>query len=157
MLFLKDNIIDMKNFFPLFFITLTLLTGCNKSQKNTPETKEPHYQEVEDLHIEWKDLFNQNNDRYYCYVYGVACSACSYLRESVTTFAKSEKEHFYFIYPSDDIVFVDDEETAIKSLGAKSIEDVSIYTTPTLIEISNKVITNYTRDYYQIKSFVESK
>ena len=56
---------------------------------------------------------------------------------------------------SDDIDYVDDEETAEASLGATSIADVHIYTTPTLIKITDGTVTYYSRDYYEIKSLIE--
>ena len=151
-----ENSHVMNRLLSLFIMSVTLLTGCNKQKEPTPSGKDPHYNEVEELHIGWKDLFNQEDDVYYAYVYSVSCVPCSSLREQVTTFAKGGYVHFYFVYPSDDVPFIDDSVQADNSLGATKIEDVYCYSTPCLIEISDHVITKYTRDYYEIKTFVES-
>ena len=129
----------------LFLLPITLLSGCQKN--NEPSHKEPHYQEVEEYHIEWKDIFSQQQDKYYVYVYSIACPQCSALREDITNIAKKGFAHLYFVYPDDDIAFTRNEEEADNSLGASSLENVYIYTTPTLMEFTNKEITSYTRDY----------
>ena len=146
----------MKRLLPLVLISLFLSTGCQKNNKNTSSFIEPHYEEVEELHIEWKDLLNQKEEQYFAYVYSVTCTPCSMLRAEVISFAKEKKTNFYFIYPSDDIPFTKDENLADASLGKNRIEDVYCYSTPTLIGIDNKTITKYSRDYYEIKGFIES-
>ena len=145
----------MKHYILPLLVAFATLCGCSNIVTSSDEYREPHYNEVENMHIEWNDLFNQSQDNYYVYVYSVACTACSMLREDMVKFAKKEGQHFYFIYPSDDITFTDDEDVADASIGATSIENVNIYTTPTLMEITNKTVTYYSRDYYQIKALIE--
>ena len=146
----------MKHILVILTTTFITLAGCGKEKGITSSNNVPHYNEVEELHIEWNDLFNQNNDSYYAYVYSVTCTPCSMLREQVTSFSKGNYVNFYFVFPNDDIPFVNDENTADASLGKNNINDVYIYNTPTLIGITNKTITSYSRDYYEIKSFIES-
>ena len=147
----------MKKVIPLILLSAAILCGCQKSEEpSTSSYTEPHYSEVEEMHIEWKDLFNQVDDQYYAYVYSVTCTPCSILRQEMIEFAKSGKVHFYFIYPSDDVPFVNDPDLADASLGATSLENVYCYNTPTLIEITAEAVTKYSRDYYEIKSFIES-
>lgn len=148
----------MKRIIALLVLSSTMLVGCQKGNDTSSSSHryEPYYKDVENLHIEWNDMFNQSDDKYYVYAYSVTCTACSMLREEIIDFAKASYVNFYFIYPSDDINFVDTEEEAYASKGATAIENVSIYTTPTLIEITNRTITDYTRDYYEIKHFIES-
>ena len=146
----------MKQYLVPLLIPIVMLVGCNKQKETTTTYNEPHYEEVEELHIEWKDIFNQENSAYYAYIYSVTCTPCSMLREEVINFAKGNNVNFYFVYPSDDIAFTDDSNLADASLGATSIENVYCYNTPTLIGITNKTITSYSRDYYEIKSFIES-
>ena len=146
----------MKHIFGIVITVLIALAGCGKNKGATSSYNEPHYNEVEEYHIEWKELFNQDNDSYYAYVYSVTCTPCSMLREEIINFAKGHYVNFYFIYPSDDISFTEDSSIADASLGKSSINDVYIYTTPTLIGITNKTITSYSRDYYEIKAFIES-
>ena len=147
----------MKKIIPLILITLSSICGCQKKDNSsTSSYVEPHYNEVEELHIEWKDLFNQSENQFYAYVYSVTCTPCSMLRTEITEFAKSGKVKLYFIFPSDDIAFTNDETLADASLGATSLENVYCYSTPTLIEITANAVTKYTRDYYEIKSFIAS-
>ena len=141
----------------LLLIPLILCSGCKKqNNEQSSSFSSPHYNEVEELHIHWNDLFLQKDNEYYAYVYSVTCPPCSSLREEVITFAKSGRISFYFIYPSDDVPFIEDMELAESSLGATEIEDVYCYSTPTLIGITNKTITYYSRDYYNIKNQIES-
>lgn len=145
----------MKHFFALLFIPLLTLSQCGDNN-TTSAHREPHYEEVEDLHIEWDDLFSQNNDKYYVYFYGIGCGYCSALREDMTSLARSGKETIYFMYPSDDVQFTDNLSIAVNSLGATSIEDVYLYSTPTLMKIKNKTITEYIREYNTIRDFIDS-
>lgn len=141
----------------LLLIPLTLLTSCQKSEDSSIKDSDftPYYNEVEDLHINWKDIFLMENEIYRIYVYSVTCTPCSMLREKIINYALKEGNNLYFIYPSDeDVPFVDDEELADSSLGATSIENIYCYSTPTLIEINNKVVTYYSHDYYQIEAYV---
>lgn len=147
----------MKKLFVPLLIVCFALCGCTNKQGNTSSSFDgPYYKEVEDLHIGWDDLFNQKENQYYAYVYSVTCTPCSMLREEVIEFARSGKVPFYFVNPNDDIPFVNDAETADASLGATSLENVYCLSTPTLIGITDKTVTTYSRDYYQIKGFIES-
>jgi len=147
----------MKRLFCLASAML-ILTGCSnkKEEEKEPSYVEPHYQEVEELHIEWPTLFSQPESKYYAYVYAVTCSPCSSLREKITNAAKSGKAKIYFVFPSDDVPFTEDLDQAMSSLGATAIENVYCYSTPTLIEITDKTVSLYTRDYYEIETFLES-
>ena len=147
----------MKRFLSLLMIPISMISGCQKSNDSSSSIyQEPIYNEVEHLHIHWEDLFNQNNDKYYAYIYSVICTPCSMLREQVIDFALKEEVPFYFVNPNDDIPFTEDASLADASINATSIDQVYCYSTPTLIEITNRVITRYSRDYYEIKSFIES-
>ena len=145
----------MKRILPLLLVSISLLSSCgNTEETSTSSSKGPYYLEVENLHIEWKDLFNQNNI-YFVYIYSLACYTCSMLREDVINYALKEDTNMYFVYPEDDIPFTDDETLAKASLGATSIENVYCYVTPTLIEINNGVVVTYLNDYYQIRDIVK--
>lgn len=146
----------MKHIFTVFIVLFTLLNQCSQNNKEQEEKKEPHYVEVEEYHINWSDLFVQEDDTYYVYVYSIACVYCSQIREKITDLAKKELVDLYFVYPSDDITFINDEEKAYSSIGASKIEDVYIYTTPTLMKISDKIIEEYTRNYDEINAFLDS-
>ena len=58
--------------------------------------------------------------------------------------------------PSDDVAFTSDLDLAMSSLGKKDVKDVYIYSTPTLIEITDKTISLYTREYSEIDNFLNS-
>ena len=151
-----ENRCVMKRLKSLLFIPLIVLSGCAKQKEPEEPKQEPHYEEVENLHIKWENLFNQEDDKYYAYIYSVTCVPCSMLREQVIEFAKASYVHFYFIYPSDEIPFVENPAQADGSIGASSIENVYCYSTPCLIEITDHTITNYSRDHYEIKDFMET-
>ena len=150
----------MRKLLPLILLVPFSLCGCQKKgqekQEEPSEHVEPHYNEVENLHINWSDLFRQSEDTYYAYVYFVTCTPCSYLREKVVGVAQSGKTHLYFVMPSDDVPFTSDLDLAMSSLGKKDVKDVYIYSTPTLIEITDKAISLYTREYSEIDNFLNS-
>ena len=150
----------MRKLLPLILLVSFSLCGCKEKEQEKngepAERVEPHYNEVEDLHINWLDLFNQNEGTYYAYVYSVTCTPCSYLREKVTAVAKSGKTFLYFVMPSDDVPFTTDLDLAMSSLGKEDVKEVYVYSTPTLIEITNKVISMYTREYSEIENFLNS-
>ena len=151
----------MRKLLVLLLLAPFVLSGCNQKPQEEPKEEdtayvEPHYNEVDDLHINWRDLFNQKEDKYYAYVYFVTCTMCSNIRPLITSVAKSGDISLYFVYPSEEIPFTDSEEQSASSLGKDKVEDVYIYMTPTLIEITNKVITMFTRDYYEIENFLNS-
>ena len=149
----------MRKLLPLVLLIPFALSGCNKKpqeEENNTKYEEPIYQEVEDLHIEFKDLFNQKEDKYYAYFYFVTCSWCSYLRPQITEIAKSGNPTIYFVFPSEELPYTDDLDLALSSQGKDKLEDVYLYSTPCLIEITNKIITMYTRDYYEIENFLNS-
>ena len=150
----------MKKLLPLFLVLFATFSGCAKKNNEEGESEkiyeEPHYNEVEDLHIHWDSLFNQLDDKYYAYVYSVTCTPCSYLREKVTSVAKTGEISIYFVFPSDDVPFTEDMDLALSSLGKEKVEDVYCYSTPTLIEITNKVVTLYSRDYNEINNILDS-
>ena len=143
----------------LVLLLSSLLCACNNVEapvSSSSQNNGPLYLEVEDLHIHYEDLFAQQGSPYYCYIYGLACQACSSLRESIVNLARIESIHFYFIYPNDDIPFAETPSQADASLGASDIQDVYCYSTPTLIEISDHIITQYLRDVAEIQNFIEA-
>ena len=147
----------MKRFCPVIFLPLLLLSGCNQNNEEpTPSKEELHYNEVEEFHIEWKNLLKQKSNKYYAYVYSVSCVPCSMLRETAIEFGKHQYVDFYFIYPSDDIPFTTDMALVNNSIGATSIENVYCSSTPSLFEITEGTVTSYSNDYYEIKAFMES-
>ena len=141
----------MKKILSLLILPILLLTGCHIEE---PSYQEPYYEEVKDLHINWIDLFNVELDTYYVYIYSVTCIQCSALRDDLVNYARKENSHLYFVYPSEDITFTNDEELALSSLNKSNLEDIYIYTTPTLMEINKKIVSLYNKDYYEIRNIL---
>lgn len=146
----------------ILLLPLILLGGCREKEETKKEEeehisyREPHYNEVENLHIHWSDLLTKQDGTYYAYVYSVYCTQCSYLREKIVNFAKSNVVPFYFVDPNDDVAFTDDMTLVENSLGASKLEDVYIHMTPTLIGISDHVVSFYAKEYNEINSFIDS-
>ena len=146
----------------LLLLPIVLLGGCSQKEENKkkeetpPSYNEPHYNEVENLHIHWNDLLSKQDGTYYAYVYSVYCTHCSYLREKVVNFASSNVTPFFFIDPNDDIPFTQNMDLVNNSLGANKLEDVYVHMTPTLIGITDHVVSMYAQDYNEISSFIDS-
>ena len=120
------------------FLLVPFLISCSSANKAVSESENsiiiPHdYSEVSDRMIEWQDIFEQEDDFYYCYVFSKTCSHCNAIKDYVIDYAL-RKNNMYFIEFNKNIPIMSDISYTIEKTN---VEDIGILGTPTLLEIFN--------------------
>ena len=121
-----------KVFFPLFF----LLISCKETAIETEIVEEITIDYPQSF-IHWGDLFAQESDNYFVYVFSYDCYYCKQIKNKVICFHEVSKFPVYFCEYNKIIPLGRDIESTI---GSNEIENVFIKGTPTLILISNETI-----------------
>lgn len=134
----------MKKIFILF--SIFLLCGCNENDdpilfssidNNGSEEIKHDYYEINHLLIDWDEIFCIEKTEYYVYIYSRNCSHCNSIKNKIISFAIAG-DCFYFVEDSQKILF----KTDIKyTIGLTSADNLSILGFPSLLKISNKVLT----------------
>ena len=117
---------------------LFALTSCKKKGLDfeVDDVIEHDYAEVADKEIKWDQLFLIEESQYLVYFYSPSCSHCREIKNQIIDYAL-DNDNFYFIKYSDEVVVSPEIKSTI---GATSIDDVSILGTPSLIEILDGVL-----------------
>lgn len=134
---------SIKNFtlLILFCILFMALTGCRNS-----------YSDFKKYHILKKEMFTQDDDEYYIYIYSTTCTVCKQIEEEVVDYAnKAIKDssyiNIYFLNLGDKInnsgiKCATNETCDMDFLGADSYAKVKIQGPPCLIKIKDgKVVS----------------
>lgn len=114
----------MKRLLSLLF--LPFLIGC-KQQK--PLDYDSYLNKL----IEFKELFNQSHDDYFAYIFSYSCGHCIEFKEEMLPIIFNNR-NMYLIEYTEEIKISSNVDNTI---GAKSIDEVSILGTPTLLEIKD--------------------
>lgn len=115
---------------------IIIIVSCSKSNKESISSIIYDYDLTQDKTIEWNDLFNQNQDFYYVYVYSPKCSHCNDIKQDVISYSL-DKDNFYFVLFDTNIPT---SEFYLDCLGSKDVKDVSIAGTPSLLAIENHIL-----------------
>ena len=116
---------------------LLALTSCTKMVKETSggdQGRSKEYQDYNDLHLEWKDLFLPAKSLYFVYIYSISCLHCNRIKAAVLDAVEANKDLFYLIEYSEEIKTSNNTSDTI---GKEKVEEVTIKGTPTLLEISD--------------------
>ena len=140
-------------FLPCLF-ALVSCQGRNISSINTASKLSHDYKEIEDKIIEWKDIFSICYPRYFVYIYSETCSHCNAIKNEVIEFSINSPDTFFFVrFNKEEIALTSDVK---KTIGAKSVCDLSILGTPTLIEIVEGAVANNIAGSTQALEFLNS-
>lgn len=131
----------IKIFTLLFFIFTLFITGCRNS-----------YNDFDKYHILKKEIFTQEEDEYYVFIYSTTCQACAQIEEEVVKYANkalsdSSYIKLYFLNIGDKInnsgiKCAANEECNTDFLGADTYAKVKIEGPPCLIKIKGgKVVS----------------
>lgn len=139
-----------------FLITSLLIGGCNSSSTSSRRRTEPSfsssqnydYKMVNDRIIFWSNIFSINKENYCVYFFSKTCSHCSSLKSFIIEYALSH-ENIYFVEASEQTIFLEDVSATI---GLSSIEGFGILGYPSLIKISDKIITLNIAGVFEIKN-----
>ena len=121
---------------------LPLLLGCNKAKatsvSNTSSSEIIYdYSDVAHLMIEWSDILNQEEERYFGYIYSSQCGHCREIKQDVIKAALKGEKKIYFINYTKDIPII---TNASNNIGVDDYEKLGIIGTPTLFEIENRIV-----------------
>ncbi len=121
---------------------LPLLMGCSKAKAtSTSEIISSEiiydYSDVSHLTIEWKEILNQEEKRYFGYVYSSQCGHCKEIKQDVIKTALNSDKKIYFINYTKDIPII---TNASNNIGVDDYEKLGIIGTPSLFEIENNIV-----------------
>ena len=121
-------------------ITCLLLISCNNKNKSiSEEEKIFDYADVSERSIKWEQLFEPKDKFYYAYIYSTTCPHCNDIKQEVINKSINNEESIYFIEYTKDIPV----GTNISDyIGQSNYINVGLIGVPTLMEISDHVITN---------------
>lgn len=121
-------------------ITCLLLISCNNKNKSISEEEQKFdYADVSERSIKWEQLFEPKDKFYYAYIYSKTCPHCNDIKEEVIYKSINNEESIYFIEYTKDIPV----GTNINDyIGQSNYINVGLIGVPTLMEISDHVITN---------------
>ena len=121
-------------------IACLLLISCNNKNKSISEEEQKYdYADVSERSIKWEQLFEPKDKFYYAYIYSITCPHCNDIKQEVIYKSINNEESIYFIEYTKDIPV----GTNINDyIGQSNYINVGLIGVPTLMEISDHVITN---------------
>ncbi len=124
----------------LFLCACLLLTACQKQETSSEYSIliEYDYQDVEHLHIEWKDILSQERYNYFVYIYSLTCGHCKEVKPYILNAALNSDKQFYFVTYTKEIPIITNAEL---NIGVTYYEKLGIIGTPTLFEIESGMVS----------------
>ena len=134
----------------LFLVFLSLLIiGC-ANRKSSASIPELDYSIVK-THINWIDIFNQQEVDYFVYFYSTTCAHCRNIKQEMLNYYLSEKSYLYFLCMDK----IDDRYKQPYDLtGICDSNKLYIFGTPFLIEIKNYKVYQYYAGEKSILEFI---
>ena len=133
----------MKRYLSVLF--LPFLLGCKQSEPID-------YNSCSNKVITYQELFNQNQDDYYVYIFSYNCGHCEDFKEEILPIIYNHRNMYLLEYSKDIKITSNVDET----IGASSIEDVYILGTPTLLEIKDGILMTNVAGKTEIRKIVSS-
>lgn len=122
------------------FILIALISGdvvTNKVESYNDDNFINDYQTIKEFEIRWSDIFEQEENTYYVYLFSPFCGHCLEIKNEMIYYSVLGQIKMYNIIASDEIAF----GTAIENtIGASRIEDVYIIGYPSLLLIKDRVL-----------------
>ena len=133
----------MKRYLSVLF--LPFLIACT-------QPKPLDYDSLSNKMISYQELFNQNQEDYYVYIFSYSCGHCEGFKEEILPIIYNNRNMYLLEYSKDIKVssYVDD------TIGASSIDDVYILGTPTLLEIKDGILVTNVAGKTEIRKIVLS-
>ena len=122
----------------LFIAALLILASCKK-QTISSEEKIYDYADVRDYFIKWEEILSIDKEHYYAYVFSFSCGHCKEIKQDILTKVIEDGWNIYFIEYESDIPIVD---SSVPYVGVSNYQELGIIGTPTLFEISNKIVVD---------------
>ena len=140
----------------IILLSCLFLIGCNQTTPSSSRTTRTFstskqnysYEMVKDKMLFWSNIFSINKENYYVYFFSKTCSHCESLKSFIIEYALSN-EDIYFVESSEATVFIEDSS---KTIGLSSIENFGILGYPSLVKISDKLISLNIAGVIEIKN-----
>lgn len=134
----------------LFLVFLSLLIiGCT-NRKSSASIPELDYSIVK-THINWIDIFNQQEVDYFVYFYSTTCAHCRNIKQEMLNYYLSEKSYLYFLCMDK----IDDRyKQPYVITGICDSNKLYIFGTPFLIEVKNFKVYQYYAGEKSILEFI---
>ena len=134
----------------LFLVFLSLLfIGCTNRKSGT-SIPELDYSIVK-THINWIDIFNQQEVDYFVYFYSTTCAHCRNIKQEMLNYYLSEKSYLYFLCMDK----IDDRyKQPYDITGICDSNKLYIFGTPFLIEVKNYKVYQYYAGEKSILEFI---
>ena len=134
----------------LFLVFLSLLfIGCT-NRKSGGSIPELDYSIVK-THINWIDIFNQQEVDYFVYFYSTTCAHCRNIKQEILNYYLSEKSYLYFLCMDK----IDDRyKQPYDITGICDSNKLYIFGTPFLIEVKNYKVYQYYAGEKSILEFI---
>ena len=142
----------------LLAVGMLLCTSCGQSgpvqeQKDEKEEVVLDYSITSNDQIKWNEVFTQGEARYLVYFYSNYCGYCRSIKEEILNYYLLNKDKIYFVDSIEQKAVYN--SPAEKTMGVKNIDDFYIVGTPTLVEITNWMVTNLYVGADNIKLYIQ--
>lgn len=129
----------MGKFIRLFIIPIFLyLSSCaNSSSVGGLPHISYSYDDVIDYYASWENVFSIDMPNYNIYIYSIHCAHCANLKDHIIPYALEHKNIFFIEYTKD----IPIGSNADSTIGITSIDNLFIKGTPSLINITESVVT----------------
>ena len=148
----------MKIFKPfLILFTPILLSSCfsvvqiqddSPKEDKTEQVINHSYDEVGEYRIFWNDIFKQPFDLYYVYLYSPTCAHCNSIKNEMIEYVLGDNQHLFFISSSAEHNISDNVNP---NQHIDSLENLYIKGYPTLLKLTEKVVTKNIAGVKEIK------
>ena len=134
----------------LFLVFLSLLfIGCTNNKSGVTST-ELDYSIVK-THINWIDIFNQQEVDYFVYFYSTTCAHCRNIKQEMLNYYLFKKSYLYFLCMDK----IDDRyKQPYDITGICDSNKLYIFGTPFLIEVKNYKVYQYYAGEKSILEFI---
>jgi predicted bacteriocin transport accessory protein len=120
-------------FFSSILVFAIVFSSC-QNKLDFPLYPQHEYSEVSLKIIPYEDSFSKDENSYLIYIFSYSCGHCLEIKNMMIEFVINEKKPTYFIIFNSEIELASDVSSTI---GASSIEELSILGVPTLINIED--------------------
>lgn len=123
------------------------------SDSSSPVISFDHsYSEVDDLMIEWNQIFEKKLDYYLVYIFASWCNHCNSIKNDIIEYALNRDDFYFINEPSDEATF---KNNVTNTIGLTSVTGLAILGYPTLLEIDGHKLTKNISSVDSIAEFIE--
>lgn len=144
----------MRAKFIILFLLLTTSCDFRKQEQDysTNEKLDEVCVDYPDNFILWNDLFNQNTEKYFVYVFSYDCYYCKEIKNDIVSFCNVSIAPVFLVEYTKSVTV--DYKTD-KTIGAKTIDNVFIRGTPTMIFIKDGEIKTNVAGKRNVLDFID--